>query len=63
MVSAAEREILRLHFPMKHVFLNAQADPALLKAWNEAAEAVLSRLDQGQDPEGAIFAVVGKRAK
>ena len=48
-VSAAEREILRLHFPMKHVFLNAQADPALLKAWNEAAEAVLSRLDQGQD--------------
>lgn len=49
MVPAKDREIVRLFFPMKHVFLESQADPALVSAWQEAAAAVLSRLDQGLD--------------
>ena len=49
MVQAKDREIVRLFFPMKRVFLESQADPTLVRAWKEAAETVLSRLDQGLD--------------
>ena len=49
MVDTQGRDIVRLFFPMKRVFLDAAADPGLLAAWREAATMVLSRLDQGQD--------------
>ncbi|MGI6639874.1 MAG: precorrin-2 C(20)-methyltransferase [Desulfobulbus sp.] len=48
-VAPEKREILRLFFPMKPVYLDAAADPALLSAWNESAATVLARLDQGLD--------------
>ena len=49
MVQAQDRKIVRLFFPMKHVFLESPAGPALASAWQEAAAAVLSQLDQGLD--------------
>ncbi len=48
-VDSADRQILRLFFPMKRVALDDRADPVLLDAWHDSASAVLERLDQGLD--------------
>ncbi len=43
------REVLELRFAMKKIRLGEQADPEVSRLWQEAADAVLARLDRGQD--------------
>ncbi len=42
-------EVLELPFSMKKIRLGEQADPGVTALWREAADAVLARLDRGQD--------------
>lgn len=49
MVGTAGREILEVRFPMKKIRLEQKHDFEVQQGWQEAAELVLARLDQGQD--------------
>mgnify|MGYP000588521468 CR=1 FL=1 len=49
MVEIADKEILEVRFPMKKVRLEQEHDSEVLQGWQEAAEMVLARLDQGED--------------
>ncbi len=48
-VGVEGREVLELRFSMKKIRLGQQADPEVSRLWQEAAGAVLDRLDRGQD--------------
>jgi precorrin-2/cobalt-factor-2 C20-methyltransferase len=48
-VELTGKTVLELRFPMKKVHLGREQDPAVVQAWGEAAEVVLTYLDQGQD--------------
>ncbi|MDH3347433.1 MAG: precorrin-2 C(20)-methyltransferase [Desulfobulbaceae bacterium] len=49
LVSVDDKEVLELHFPMKKVHLNQQADAELVNSWKDAADHVLKHLNNGID--------------
>ena len=48
-VDPADKTVLQLCFPMKKIRLGQQQDPEVEAGWRQAAEQVLSHLDQGLD--------------
>lgn len=46
-VDISGKEVLEMHFPMKHVVLRQKRDREVIEAWREAAAQVLSRLEAG----------------
>lgn len=49
LVAMDGKEILELHFPMKKVRLNHNADPELVSSWKNAAQKVINHLESGID--------------
>lgn len=48
-VDVTDKQIITHRFPMKHVRRGETADPELAVAWEEAAQAITSCLEAGQD--------------
>jgi precorrin-2/cobalt-factor-2 C20-methyltransferase len=48
-VEPTGKTVLELRFPMKKIHLGRKQDPEVVQAWKEAAEVVLTHLDQGRD--------------
>ena len=49
MVGVADKEVLEVRFPMKKIRLEQEHDPEVQQGWQEAAQIVLARLEQGED--------------
>lgn len=48
-VPLAGKTVLELCFPMKKVYLEREQDPEVVEGWRQAAEVVLTHLEEGED--------------